>query len=330
MKTIRWGIIGAGRISATFATALNSMENTKLAAVAARDIARAKEFAGRFQIEKAYGSYEELVADPDIDVVYIGTLHPEHKANTALCIQSGKAVLCEKPFTLNVKESEYLISLAQEHRVFLMEAMWTKFLPITRKVKQWLQENKIGEVKHVRASFGVGNEFDPESRIFNPKLGGGALLDVGIYPITYAVHLLDRLPDHIISSAVIGRSGVDEQNVMILKYDNGIIVDLSSAVTVESGSDAVIFGDKGKIVIPRFWSAEEAYLYDTENNLVESCKESFAVNGYVYEAEEVNICLREGRLESDLLPLKDTLAIMRLLDEIRGQWGLIYPQERNL
>lgn len=330
MKTIRWGIIGAGRISSTFATALTSMEHTKLAAVASRDIVRAEEFAGRFHVDKAYGSYEELAADPEIDVIYIGTPHSEHKANAALCIKNSKAVLCEKPFTLNVSESEYLVKLAREYGVFLMEAMWTKFLPVTRRVKQWLLENRIGEVKHMRISFGYYSEFDPESRLFNPNIAGGALLDVGIYPISYVVHMLQRLPDLVISSAVIGRSGVDEQNVIILKYDNGILADLSSAVSADTGSEAVIIGAKGKIVIPKFWAAEEASLYDAENNLMEEYKKPFAVNGYVYEAEEVNECIREGRLESELLPLKDTLDIMKLMDEIRGQWGLTYPQERNL
>jgi predicted dehydrogenase len=328
MKTIRWGIIGAGRISSTFATALNSMENTKLAAVASRDIARAKDFAGRFSIDKVYGSYEELAADPEIDVVYIGTPHSEHKANAALCIKSGKAVLCEKPFTLNVQESEYLISLAREKSVFLMEAMWTKFLPVTRKVKQWLKESRIGEVKHIRVSFGYYSEFDPQSRLFNPNIAGGALLDVGVYPITYVVHLLDKLPNHIMSSAIIGRSGVDEQNVIIMNYDNGILADLSSAISADTGSDAVIIGEKGKILIPKFWSAESASLYDANNNLMETYQETFAVNGYEYEAEEVNRNLRAGRLESELLPLKDTLDIIRIMDEIRGQWGLTYPQER--
>lgn len=328
MKTIRWGIIGAGRISSVFATALNSMKDTKLVAVASRDLSRAEEFAERFQIEKAYGSYEELVNDPEVDVIYIGTPHPEHKANAALCISHGKAVLCEKSFTLNGKDSRYLINLAKEHKVFLMEAMWTKFLPITKRVKEWLKEGRIGEIKHLKVPFGFQAEFDPESRLYNPELGGGALLDVGVYPITYVIHMLERLPDQILSSAVLGATGVDEQNVILMKFNNGILADISSAVSAEIGHDAEIIGTQGRIYVPSFWCAEDAMLYDTANELVETCELPFPVNGYVYEAEEVNRCIRDGLLESELLPLQDTLDIMDLMDGLRAEWGLTYPQER--
>lgn len=329
MREIKWGIIGTGTIASTFATALNSMEGTKLAAVASRDINRAKRFAERFLITKAYDTYEAMVKDPELDVIYIGTPHTEHKSNAALCIQYGKAVLCEKPFTLNVSESEYLITLAREHQVFLMEAMWTKFLPTTRQVKQWLKEKRIGEVRHLRLSFGYHSEFRIDSRLYNPELAGGALLDVGVYPISYVVYMLDRLPDEIISSAILGRSQVDEQNIIIMKYNDGILADISSAIAADTGNDAVIIGDKGKIMIPDFWKAEKAYLYNEKNELIETFHLPFEKNGYVYEAYEVNQCLREGKLESAQLPLKDTLEIMKLMDEIRAQWGLIYPQERN-
>lgn len=328
METIKWGIIGAGNISSTFATALNSLENTKLVAVAARDFNRAKEFALQFQVEKAYGSYEELARDSEIDVVYIGTPHTEHLANAKLCIRNQKAVLCEKPFTLNCKQSEYLIRLAKEKQVFLMEAMWTKFLPVTRKVKEWISDKRIGDPKHFKISFGFYAEFQREHRLFHPKLGGGALLDVGIYPITYVVHLLGKLPDSIISSAVIGKTGVDDQNVIILKYNEGILCDLSSAISAEIGKDAVIVGDKGRIVIPNFWAADKASLYDVDNNLVEYYSKPFAMNGYEYEAEEVNACLRDKKTESEIIPLANTIEIMKLMDQIRADWGLVYPQEQ--
>ena len=328
MKTIRWGIIGAGRISSVFATALNSMKDTKLAAIASRDLSRAEEFAGRFHIDKAYGSYEELVRDPEVDVIYIGTPHPEHRENAALCISHGKAVLCEKSFTLNGKDSRYLVNLAKEHKVFLMEAMWTKFLPVTGKVKEWLKEERIGEIKHMKVSFGFYSEFDPSSRLYNPELGGGALLDVGVYPISYVIHLLERLPNQVLSSAVLGTTGVDEQNVILMRFDNGILADISSAVSAEIGNDAEIIGTKGRIYVPSFWCAEEAMLYNASNELVEICELPFPVNGYVYEAEEVNHCIREGCLESALLPLQDTLDIMDIMDGLRAEWGLSYPQER--
>ncbi|NLP35201.1 MAG: Gfo/Idh/MocA family oxidoreductase [Clostridiales bacterium] len=329
MRTIKWGIIGAGRIASTFASALNSLENVELTAIASRNQDRAEEFARKFKIKKAYGSYEELAKDPEVDVVYIATPHSEHKDNSALCIQHRKAVLCEKPFTINRHEAEYLISLAKEHKVFLMEAMWTKFLPVNAIVKSWIAEKKIGEVRHIRASFGYYSEFDRSSRIYNPDTAGGALLDVGIYPISYVMYLLDELPEHVISSAVIGRSNVDEQNVISLRFKNGVLADLSSAISVDIGSDAVIIGDKGKIVVPEFWKADKADRYDAQGNLVETYSLPHPKNGYEYEAKEVNHCLREGKTESSIHPLQSTLEIMTIMDQIRQEWGLQYPQEKE-
>lgn len=324
---IRWGIIGTGNIAASFATALNSMEDSILEGVASRSDERARGFAEKFKAVKAYGSYEELARDPDIDVVYIGVPHTEHKNATKLCIMNKKAVLCEKPFTINSKDTEELIQLAKEHDVFLMEAMWTKFLPTNIRVKQWIKEGRIGKLLHIKASFGFLADFDPQGRIYNPYLGGGALLDVGIYPITYATFLMDKLPDTIISSAVMSRTGVDEQNAVIFKYNDGVLADLSSSVSCRTGHDALIVGDKGIIKVDRFWMAEAARLYDNSNQCLEELKEPFKANGYEYEAAEVNRCLREGLKDSPHNPLTDTLSIMRLLDEIRKQWGFFYPGE---
>lgn len=327
MRTIKWGIIGAGNIATKFATALSSMKDTELVAIASRNIKKAEEFADHFHIKKTYGSYEELAKDEDIDVVYIATPHTEHKNNSALCIINNKAVLCEKPFTINVDDSQYLIDLAAKHDVFLMEAMWTKFLPVTNAVKSWIKDKKIGEVKHIQASFGYNTPFDINSRLYNPDTAGGALLDVGVYPITYACYLLDKLPDSISSSAIIGKSNVDEQNVIALHYDNGVLANLSSAIAVHTGDDALIIGDEGKISIPNFWNAQKALVYNNEGQIVDSVELPFVTNGYEYEAEEVNNCLRQGKKQSSINSLNDTLDIMKIMDEIRRQWGLQYPGE---
>ena len=288
MKTIRWGIIGTGAIANKFAEVLNSLDDVELLAVASRKQETANAFAREYGVKRAYASYEELAKDSDLDVVYIATPHSEHKENAALCIKNGKAVLCEKAFTLNQEETEYLISLAREHKVFLMEAMWTKFMPTTFQVKKWIEEKRIGKVKHIRANFGYYNEFDINSRLFDPNTAGGALLDAGIYPITYAIHMLGKLPTSIKSSAIIGASNVDEQNVIILEFEDGTLADLSSAVTAELGKDAVIIGDKGRIEIPNFFFAQMAELYDAEGKLVDKFEEDFVINGYEYEAMEVN------------------------------------------
>lgn len=329
MKRIRWGILGTGNIAATFATALNTMEDSTIAAVASRNYVRAKEFAKRFYIDKSYGSYEDLVLDPDIDVIYIAVPHTEHKRLASLCIRNKKAVLCEKPFTINGRDTEELISLAKENNVFMMEAMWTKFLPTNSRVKEWIKEGKIGKALHIKATFGFRSNYDPQSRLYNPWLGGGALLDVGIYPISYTTFLLDKKPVRIISSAVIGESHVDEQNVIIFQYEDGVMADLSSAISADIGNDALIVGEKGMIQVDSFWRAESACLYDNNYECIDTFKEPFRINGYEYEATEVNRCLREGLLQSPLNTLEDTLTNMKLLDEIRLQWGLTYPQEHD-
>ena len=327
MRTIRWGIIGAGHIAVKFATALNSLTDTELTAIASRSIDKAYEFAERFHVGKAYGSYEELVKDSDIDVIYIATPHTEHKKNASLCITHGKAVLCEKSFTVNQREAEVLITLAKEHKIFLMEAMWTKFLPVTRMVKQWIDEKRIGKVKYLQASFGFQSEFNPSSRLYDLHLAGGALLDVGVYPISYATFLMGRMPDKVVSSAVLGRSKVDEMNAIILQYEDGTIAELSSSITGNIGTDATIVGEKGRIFVPTFWSAEKAELYDSNGKLVETYALPFTSNGFVYEIEEVNRCLREGKLQSDVIPHEETLAVMKLMDGLRADWGLVYPTE---
>jgi predicted dehydrogenase len=328
MRTVKWGIIGTGQIASKFAKALNSLDHTELTAIASRDQVKAKEFANRFHIKKAYGSYEELTLDPEIDVIYIGTPHTEHKAHARLCISAGKAVLCEKPFTLNYPEAKELVDLAKSNNVFLMEAMWTKFLPATRIVKQWINNKIIGEIKYMNISFGFRTEFDPRSRLYDPALGGGALLDVGVYPLSYAIHLMERLPDKIVSSAHIGQSNIDELNVITLLYKEGMIANLSSAITAPAGNDAIVIGEKGRIVIPNFWTAESAEVYDANGKLVDSFLHPFTSNGYVYEAEEVNRCILEGKKESDIIPLNDTLEIMKILDSLRAEWGLVYPSDR--
>lgn len=324
MKTIHWGIIGAGNISSFFATALNGMEDTKLSAVASRNTEKAKEFAEKYGCIKAYGSYEELARDPEIDVIYIGTPHTEHKANAELCIKHGKSVLCEKPFTLNEKDSKYLVNLAKEHKVFLMEAMWTKFLPVTKEVKTWIREGRIGIVKKLQISFGFQAEINEDHRLFNHALAGGALLDVGIYPIAYAIDLLGKLPVKVVSTAVLLPNGIDEQNCILFNFENGVIAALSSAITAEVGQAAIIYGEKGRIEIPDFWKADKAFIYDKDNKLIQQYTEDSRINGYEYEAYEVNECVRKGIPESKIHSLEDTLNIMHIMDEIRGDWGLKY------
>lgn len=328
MKKTNWGIIGAGNISSKFATALAGVEDASLMAIASRSIDKANQFAKQYGAEKAYGSYEEIVKDESIDVIYIGTPHSEHKAHAELCIKAGKAVLCEKSFTLNQEDTKYLIDLAKKHNVFLMEAMWTKFHPATKTVKDWIVNGKIGKLRGIQISAGFKREFNPEHRLFNPDLGGGALLDIGVYPITYAMYMADAYPDEISSYAYFGKSNVDEQNAVILNFkEKGVLASLNSGVTAEVGKDAVLIGEEGRIFVKGFWCSNYVALYDNQENLIEEFKGEFEVNGYEYEIREVQDCLRAGKKESEVIPLSDTLSVMKVMDEIRGQWNFKYKQE---
>ncbi|WP_343210049.1 Gfo/Idh/MocA family oxidoreductase [Anaerolentibacter hominis] len=327
MRTIKWGILGCGRISTTFSAAVNGMKDACITAVAARDKKRAELFAAQTGAQRAYGSYEELAADPEVEVIYIGVPHAMHKDAAILCMKSGKHVLCEKPFALNQREAEEMVRTAKEHQVFLMEAFWTKFLPITAKAKDWIRNGKIGDVQYIRAEFCFKNPADINNRLFDPALGGGALLDVGIYPINYANDLLGELPCEIVSKAVIGSTGVDEINSMIFRYPSGVIADINSAIVMERPEKAVIIGDEGRIEAEPFWGAQSISLFDGDGRLVQVYEQKHPVNGYEYEAMEVGHCIRQGKLESERHKLADTLETMKIMDGLRKQWGLQYPGE---
>jgi len=219
-KNINWGILSTGRISEKFAFDLQFVPNARLAAVGSRDAARAFEFAGKVNAPKAYGSYEALASDNDIDVIYIGTPNISHCENALLCLDRGKAVLCEKPFAMNEKEVLRMVSKAREKNAFLMEALWTRFIPAIKKALELIESGAIGDIVHIKADFGYKAQYDPAWRLFNKELGGGSLLDIGIYPVFLILLLLGE-PDEIAADAIIGRTGVDELVSAYFKYNNG-------------------------------------------------------------------------------------------------------------
>jgi dihydrodiol dehydrogenase / D-xylose 1-dehydrogenase (NADP) len=324
--TVRWGIAGPGGISRQFAKDLALTDGAELVAVAGRKLEKAQQFAEEFNVARAYGSFEQLAEDPEVDIIYVGTLHPVHKENVLTFLRSGKAVLCEKPFTMNAAEAEEIISYAKDKRIFLMEAMWTRHLPPIRKVRQWLEEGSIGEVRMVKADFGFNIGWQPESRLLDPNLGGGALLDAGIYPISFASMVFGAQPDRIISSARIGKTGVDEQFSVLFEYEGGRTALLSAAIQLDLVNDAYIFGTKGHIHIPNFLYGRSATLHVKDEEAVHF-QDDRTLAGYAFEAAEAMACLREGRTESTIMPLDETLAIMSTLDSIRAQWNLRYPFE---
>ena len=323
----RWGIIGPGSIAHKFATGLRALDDAQIVAVGSRSQDRADAFADTYSVPNRHASYEALAEDPEVDAVYVATPHPFHKENSILCLRAGKPVLCEKPFTINQYEAREVIEVARSEGVFLMEAMWTRFLPITKQVKAWVTDGAIGEVRMLHADFGFRARLNPEGRLFDLALGGGGLLDIGIYPISYASMIFDTQPTTISSQAHIGETGVDEQAAMVFGYDKGQLALISCGVRIKTPHEAKILGTDGMITVPKFWDARTATLSagDKEEEVTLEC----AGNGYECEAAEVARCVREGKLESDLMSHRDTLANMQTLDAIREQWGLKYPMERE-
>ena len=326
MSKFRWGILGPGNIAKKFATGLQALDDAELVAVGSRAKERADAFADQFKAPRRYGSYETLVQDPDVDAIYVATPHPFHKENSILCLEAGKAVLCEKPFAINQREAQAVIDVARRKQVFLMEAMWTRFLPVTLKVREWITSGAIGQVQMMSADFGFRANVNPQGRLFNLHLGGGGLLDVGIYPISYASMVFGAQPKKIFSQANIGETGVDEQTAMVFGYEGGGMALLSCAVRTRTPHEATIMGTNGMISVPpAFWNGTKATL--SAGGKTETIDLPHKGNGYEYEAAEVARCVRAGKIESDGLPHAETLAVMQTLDAVRAQWGLKYPME---
>lgn len=321
----QWGILGLGRISRKFATGLQSTPGARIAAVGSRSKDKAEEFGAEFAADRRYGSYAELAEDPDVQAIYIGTPHPMHYEDTLLCLRAGKAVLCEKPFTINVRQAEELVAESRNSGVFLMEAMWTRFLPVMVKVRELVAAGAIGDVRMIQADFGFRTGFDPSSRLFDPNLGGGSLLDVGVYPVSLSSMLFGK-PKEIKSFANLGSTGVDEEAAILLYHDGGQISMLSSAIRLTTPHIATILGTDGSITIPpAWWVGSSLTLNRGGKDEVIDCP--FTGNGYNYQAEEVQRCVADGRIESATMPHDETVEIIRTMDAIRAQWGLKYPGE---
>lgn len=327
-KTYRWGFVGAGNMAQTMADDLLLTEGSKITAVVAKTEKSASKFAKLFDVPKMYAEVGELVEDPQLDIVYISTPHPLHYPFAKMAIQAGKAVLLEKPFTLNARQAQDLSRLAKDNNVFLMEAMWVRYLPVIKKLRTLLEDDVIGEIQFLRSAFHIQLDFDPHNRWYNPALGGGALLDLGIYPISFASMIFKSQPGEIASLAKIGDSGVDENFGAVFQYPHGNMAMVSAALDGNHDQDTMIFGTKGKIRVqyhPR-WKLSRMSVtrydgHDEEVNL------PYFGAGYTHQVLEVIACLERGKLESDSMPLQETLAIMETLDRLRAQWGLKYPDE---
>ncbi len=321
-KPIRWGIISTGNIAGAFAHALQFVEGAELLGVGSRSQESADRFGDKYNVPRRYPTYQALAEDPDIDAVYIATPHPMHRDDTLLCVNHGKAVLCEKAFSMNAHEAAEMIAAARANNVFLMEAMWTRWLPRIVEVRRLLAEGVIGEVRFFQADFGVYREFDPNHRIFAPELGGSALLDLGVYPVSFASMVFGMQPEKIATIAFMGQTGVDEYAGITFGYPNNGIAQIYSASQLQTSNEALIVGEKGMIRIPNRFHGGGSGKFTLQLDGEEPQEFDLPVegSGYRYEAAEVGRCLREGLLESPVLPLSETLGIMQTLDRIQEAW----------
>lgn len=326
MTTIRWGILSTGRIADAFASALNYLPDARIMAVGSRNQDTADAFASKFNIPNAFNSYEALANHPEVDVVYVASPQSLHAEHTLLCLKAGKHVLCEKPFTINAKEAEACIRLAREKGLFLMEALWTRYLPAMVKAHEWVKSGEIGEVLLVKADFSIHKERDPQHRLYDAARGGGALLDLGIYPVSLATMIMG-IPKTVHSQLIMGETGVDEQVAMLFGYEGGKAAILSTGLSGNLPNNAIIKGTEGYIEIHYpFWFPHQVSLH---KHGMDAQLENipFASNGLNYEASEVHNCLRSGKLESAIMPLDESLAIMKIMDGIRNEWGYKFPTE---
>ncbi len=327
-NTIRWGILGCGKIAGKFAADLKLVENASLAAVASRDGARARAFADVHGVHLAYDNYEALAASAEVDVIYIATPHGLHHQHAMLCLAQGKAVLCEKAFALNARQVREMMAAAKEKNTFLMEAFWTRFLPQYEEVMRILRSGEIGEVKLIQADFGFRPLEPAAQRLYDPALGGGSLLDIGLYPVFLAQSILGKPVDvHGMTSNY--DTGVDEQCVMTMKFGNGALAVLSSTFAAETPVEAMIAGTKGRIHMRnRFHNAmamvELVIGRGTPRDIPFSREDGF---GYQFEARHVGECLRKGLTESPIMPLADSLALVDTLDRIRACCGISYAED---
>ena len=323
-QCIKWGIIGTGRIAHTFATALQVVTNSELAAVGSRDMEKATQFASEFQIPKAYGSYEDLMKDPEVDVVYIATPHNLHETNTLLALNHHKHVLCEKPMGVNLQESTRMIEKAKTENLFLMEALWSRFLPNIIKTKEIVTSGEIGEVKLMTVFFSLRSKNGPEHRHFNIDLCGGSILDIGIYNIFLSLFLLGK-PQQFTAIAGLSEQGGDNSSSYTFRYNNDALSVMYSSFMGESPIVAEIHGTKGKVTLEHLWfcpgKVKVNYL-DGRENIFEFNVKS---NGYEYEAEEVATCILAGKTQSDLWSWSDSKQLMSMMDAIRKECGITYP-----
>ncbi len=318
-------IMGAGSIAGVLADTMRQMETVECYAVASRDIERAKAFCDKYGFEKAYGSYTEMLEDPNVELVYIATLHPHHFEHAKLCIDYGKPVLCEKPFTVNAAQLKELLAYAESKNVFITEAIWTRYMPMRKKIDEVLASGIIG--KPVTMTANLGYKADHVERLANKELAGGALLDIGVYPVNFALmHFGDDI-ETIMSNVIYTDRGVDMQNTLVFTYRDRRMAVLTSTFCASSDRKGIIWGTDGYIVTENINNCEGIKVYSKDHKEIASYDTPKQISGYEYEIDASIKAIKEGKLECDEMPHSESIKVMELMDRIRADWGLRYPCE---
>lgn len=325
IKQKRIAIMGAGNIAGVMANTIKKMKHVKCYAIASRDLGRAKEFAKKYGVKKAYGSYEELVQDSKVDLVYIATPHSEHYQNMKLCIEYGKAVLCEKAFTANAEQAEEIFRLAKEKEVFVTEAMWTRYMPFLSTIRGILNSGIIGTPSMLTCNLGYHLVNVP--RLMQPALAGGALLDVGVYTLNFAAMLFGTDITRITSSCTLTPTGVDASNSVTLTFQDGRMAVLNSTILGISDRRGIIYGTNGYIEIENINNFESFTVYDNSRKVLKCVKSPKQISGYEYEVISSLNAIDRGQLECWEMPHAETVRIMRMMDDLRKTWGIVYPFE---
>ena len=326
MVSIRWGIIAPGRIAHKFASDFSLIHNHSITSVASTNIERARAFADKYKLSSFYGDYREMLVNEKLDIVYIASPHSFHFEQAKMCLDLGISVLCEKPVTIHSGQLKQLLTLAAEKRLFFMEALWTVFLPTYTQIFEKINNGDIGSIIGVKADFGFHMPFDQDSRLFNPSLGGGSLLDIGIYPLLLATLCLGY-PDEIKALASLTELKVDDEMIAILNYNKRGLAQIQSTIRANTRTEAFIFGDNGSIWVPNRWiDSQKFHLLksDGQEELIHSPWDGF---GYQFQISAVEKCLAQGLLECPLVPHSLSIQLMNQMDEIRKQTGIVYPED---
>jgi predicted dehydrogenase len=321
---VRWGVVGLGGIATSFAEHVNKLEGPSIVAVGSRSAERAAAFAERFGIERHYGSYEGLVEDAAVDVVYVATPHSRHAGDSILALEAGKHVLCEKPFTLSAAQARDVAASARRNDRFVMEGMWSRFLPAYRALSDLLHDHAIGEPLLVEADFGFRSPVVPTERHYDLAQGGGALLDLGVYPVQLCFFVLGR-PDAVVGQGRVGETGVDEQVAAVLHYANGELGVVKAAIRTPMSCTARIAGTDGTVDLPAFMHCPDHLIVRNADG--ERRVDAPFEGGLQYQVAEVHRCLDEGLRESPRMPVDESIAIAEVLDTVRAQVGVRYPGE---